>query len=164
MTWKCHTCGVEHDYLPLSFGADAPWRDFVHEGEFDERVTLTPDTCVVDEEIFFVRGHIEIPICDHPEPLSFSVWSSLSEASFAHMLDRWDSPGRASDPPYFGWLSSQIPVYPDTINLKLSVRSRPPGKTPLFTVELTQHPLALDQHGGITIEQWHDIAHQLLHA
>ncbi len=164
MSWKCNTCGIEHDNIPLCFGIEAPWSDIVPENEFAQRVDLSPDVCVVDEEIFFVRGHIQIPIYDYPSPLAFSVWASLSEESFAHMCERWSSPRRASEPPYFGWLSSPISVYPDTLNLKLSVRSRPPGQTPLFTVELSGHPLALDQHSGITIEQWHEFAHQLLHS
>jgi hypothetical protein len=118
----------------------------------------------VDEQAFFIRGHIEVPIHDCPEPLSFSVWSSLSEQSFLHMCNRWEGPDRALDPPYFGWLCSPIAVYPNTLHLKLSVQSRAPGLTPLFTVEPTEHPLALDQRNGISIERWHEIAHQLLHA
>jgi hypothetical protein len=162
MSWKCQTCGVEHANIPLCFGIDAPWRALVPESEFEHRVDLTPDQCVVDEKVFFMRGHIEIPIIDFPEVLAFSVWSSLSEQSFRHLCLRWEAPDRASDPPYFGWLSSPIAVYPTTIHLKLSVQSRPPGLTPLFTVEQNGHPLAIDQSNGISIGRWHEMAHQLL--
>lgn len=164
MPWKCHLCDSEHDDLPNCFGIDAPWPALVPEHEFDTRVELTGDQCVVDEEHFFVRGHIEIPIHGEVEPLSFSVWSSLSEQSFLYMSDRWDEPDRGSDPPYFGWLCSPISVYPSTIHLKLSVQSRPPGLTPLFMVEPTEHPLSLDQQHGITPARWHEIALQLLQA
>jgi hypothetical protein len=164
MKWKCHTCGVEHDDIPLCFGIDAPWPALVPANEFAHRVELTADQCVVDEQTFFIRGHIEIPIHDYPEPLAFSVWSSLSKQSFLKMCDRWDAPDRASDPPYFGWLCSPIAVYPNAIHLKLSVQSRPRGLIPLFTVEPTEHPLSLDQHNGITVERWHEFAHKLLHA
>jgi hypothetical protein len=164
MTWKCHSCGIEHADLPLCFGIEAPWRALVPECEFAQRVDLTPDQCVVDEQTFFIRGHIEIPIHNFPEPLSFSVWSSLSEHSFLHMSERWDSPDRVTDPPYFGWLCSPIAAYPSTIHLKLSVQSRPPGLTPLFTVEESDHPLAIDQRNGIAIDRWHQIAHEILHA
>ena len=143
---------------------EAPWREFIPENEFKQRVDLTSDVCFVDDQHFFVRGHIEIPIHDDPKPLAFSVWSSLNKHSMVHMYERWDDPERASDPPYFGWLCSRIPIYPNTLHLKLSVQSRAPGSTPLFTVEPTEHPLALDQHNGITSERWHQIAHQLLHA
>ena len=163
MNWTCHTCGVQHADIPLCFGIEAPWRALVPEGEFAQRVDLTPDQCVVDEKTFFVRGHIEIPIHDYPEPLAFSVWSSLSERSFLHMSGRWDSSDRASDPPYFGWLSSLIAVYPSTLHLKISVQSRPPGVVPLFSVEENKHLLSIDQHSGISIDRWHEIAHRLLH-
>ena len=163
MSWKCHTCGVEHDELPLCFGIEAPWRALVPEGEFAQRVELTPDQCVVDGKEFFVRGHIEIPILGYADALAFSVWSSLSEKSFSHMCERWDAAERGSDQPYFGWLSSPVGGYSNTIHLKLSVQSRLPGLTPLFTVEPTDHPLAVDQRNGISIERWQNIAHQILH-
>ena len=163
MSWKCQTCDAEHDDLPTCFGIDAPWQGLVPEDEFEQRVELTADQCVVDEQHFFIRGHIEIPIHGHSEPLSFSVWSSLSEKSFFHMCDRWEADDRGSDPPYFGWLCSPVHVYPSTIHLKLSVQSRRPGFTPLFTVEPTDHPLSIDQHHGISVERWHQLAHQLLH-
>jgi len=163
MTWRCPICDLEHDDLPLCFGIEALWRALVPESEFDQRVEPTSDLCVVDEKIFFIRGHIEIPVHESPEPFAFSVWSSLSEQSFLHMDERWEAADQGSDLPYFGWLCSPIPVYPETIHLKLSVQSRPPGLTPLFTVEPTGHPLAVDQHNGISIERWHDLAHQLLH-
>lgn len=163
MHWKCATCGIEHTDAPLCFGVDAPWRALVPENEFARRVELTADQCVVDEKEFFIRGHIEIPIHKYPQSLSFSVWSSLSERSFRHVCQRWEALDRANDPPYFGWLSSPIAVYPSTIHLKLSVQSRAPGLIPIFTVEPTDHPLAVDQRNGITTARWHEIAHRLLH-
>lgn len=163
MPRRCPTCQTEHDDLPLCFGIDAPWPAYVHERDFKRRVELTDDQCVIDGEHFFIRGHIEIPIHDYPDTLAFSVWSSLSEQSFRHMTDRWDDPDRDTDPPYFGWLCSPISVYPDTIHLKVSVQSRAPGFTPLFTLEPTDHPLAIDQHNGISADRWHTIAHQILH-
>jgi len=157
-------CGIEHDDVPVCFGLEAPWRELVPETEFDGRVDLTPDLCVVDGETFFVRGHIEIPIHDHAESLAFSVWSSISRDSFARMFERWESEDRASDAPYFGWLCNSIAVYPNTVHLKISVRSRPPGLTPLFVLEPTDHPLAVDQRTGISVERWHRLAHEVLHS
>lgn len=162
MNWRCPICGVQHDDLPTCFSIEAPWRALIPETEFEQRVELTRDQCVVDRKEFFTRGHIEIPIHNYSEALAFSVWSSLSEKSFHHMCERWELVERAVDPPYFGWLCSPILVYPDTLHLKLSVQSRSPGLTPLFTVEHTNHPLSIDQHHGISIQRWHEIAHLLL--
>jgi hypothetical protein len=164
MKWKCHTCGTEHEGDPLCFGLEAPWRFFVPENEFARRVLLNADVCVVDEQHFFVRGHIEIPIREYAGPFIFAVWTSLSLPSFRHMFERWEAADRAADPPYFGWLGSTIPVYPETLNLKLSVQSCAPGIVPRITVEPTEHPLALDQRNGISVQRWHQLAHQLMQA
>jgi hypothetical protein len=43
------------------------------------------------------------------------------------------------------------------------VQSRAPELVPLFTVEPSDHPLAIDQLQGITIARWHEIAHIILH-
>lgn len=163
MSWKCTTCGLEHEELPLCFGFDAPWPSLVPEDEFDRRVELTPDLCSVDGTAFFIRGHIEIPIIDHPDTFCLSVWSSLSQSSFRHTQERWRAPDRSDDPPYVGRLCSAIPVYPDTIHLRLSVQTRRPGLIPLITIEPTKHPLALDQRRGISVQRWHELAHCLLH-
>ena len=162
MAWNCRICGVEHDDVPECFGIEAPWRALVSNDEFQRRVELTNDQCVVDGSTFFVRGHIEIPIHGHPNPLAFAVWSSLSEESFLRMTDRWNAPDRESDAPYFGWLCSPISVYPDTIRLTLSVKSRSPGLTPVFDILNDEHALAIDQHNGISIERWHQLALQLM--
>lgn len=162
MSWQCGTCKADHTDLPTCFGIEAPWRALVPEQEFQQRVELTKDQCVVDEREFFVRGHIVIPIHDHPIPLEFSVWSSLSEASFVDMCDRWEDPDRAQTPPYFGWLCSPIHVYPETIHLKLSVQTKALGCVPHFTVESSEHPLFRDQHEGISIARWHELVHQLM--
>jgi hypothetical protein len=146
----------------MCFGWEAPWRSLVPEAEFKERVLLSGDQCVIDEKIFLLRGHIEIPILDAPEQAAFSVWTSLSQTSFMHAFTRWEAPDRANDPPYFGWMCSEIAVYPSTLHLKLSVQSRELGMVPLFTVEPTEHPLARDQHGGITLARWHALARALM--
>merc|ERR1712113_790401 len=79
--WTCALCGAVHEKLPLCYSADAPWKMMLSEAEFGERVRLTEDTCVVDGEAFFIRGHIEIPLHDMDGNLVYSAWCSLSRAS-----------------------------------------------------------------------------------
>lgn len=160
--WTCATCGVEHASLPLCFGADAPWRTFVPQREFNGRVQLTADQCVVDGQYFFIRGHIELPIVDAADHFSWSVWCSLSEASFRRMTERWDDPRRDGDG-YFGWLCTQIPVYPSTLHLQTNVRVRAVGLVPLIELHECEHPLYLEQRDGVTLERVHQIVHLATH-
>ncbi|WP_269317979.1 DUF2199 domain-containing protein [Exiguobacterium sp. KJ 601] len=50
----------------------------------------------------------------------------------------------------FGWLSTELPIYPDTINLKTNVHMRAVGIRPLIELLPTNHPLAMEQRNGIT--------------
>jgi hypothetical protein len=161
--WKCRHCGQAHDDMPVCFGIEAPWRALVSGEVFHSRVELSDSWCVVGDEHFFVRGHIEIPIINHATPLTFSVWSSLSEENFNRRQDRWNDPDRGDDPPNFGWLCSPIRPYDPVLHLPLLVQDREPGMVPLFTVTQIDHPLAIDQNNGITIAQWHKMALSLLH-
>jgi hypothetical protein len=157
-------CGVHHDDLPMSYGADAPyWYDVIAPEERDRRTELTSDQCVIDEKHFFVRGVLEIPVVDGEGPFIWGVWVSLSEANFLRASELWDRPGREQEPPYFGWLSTELPGYPSTINLKTLVHTRTVGLRPTIEIELTDHPLAKEQEQGITMARVQEIAQQLLH-
>jgi len=165
-SWKCRSCGKEHDTPSLCFGTDAP--DQWHLLSTKELATsqLDKSWCFIDakdEQAFFVRGHIDIPIIGADEVFTWSVWVSLSEKSFSRKMEIWNSVDRETEPPYFGWLCTSIEVFPDTMYLKTSVQERPGDTVPLVTVEPTAHPLAVAQHGGIAIETVTRWLEQLLH-
>jgi hypothetical protein len=115
-------------------------------------------------QFFFIRGVIEIPVTGRDEPFGWTVWVSVSGDNFARAVDAWYRPGRESEPPYFGWLSNEISVYPDpTINLKAYLRTRPVGQRPWIELEPTGHPLAVEQRNGIDEARVREIAARAMH-
>lgn len=124
---------------------------------------LSSDQCVIQGQAFFMRGTIEIPVTDLGETLSWGVWVSLSPEKYARAGELWETPGRENEPPYFGWLSTALPTYPPTINLKTNLHIRPVGQRPLIELEPTDHPLAVEQRNGITLARVQQIAETLLH-
>jgi hypothetical protein len=75
------------------------------------------------------------------------------------------TPGRESEEPYFGWLSSDIPSYePTTLELKTHVHTQPVGQRPVVELEPTDHPLAVEQRTGITVARVQRIAELMLHS
>lgn len=162
----CATCGQWHADLPLAYGTRAP--DIyggIPESERAARAELSSDQCIIDGEHFFVRANIELPVVDAEQSFSWGVWVSLSEASFDRVSDLWETPGRESEPPFFGWLSTTLPfsVYPSTLNLKTHVHLQPVGVRPLVELEPTDHPLAVEQREGITLARVAEIAALVLH-
>ena len=161
--YDCGTCGKHHHEVPLDFAFDAPV--YYHQVPPDERAQrcqLTDDICVIEGD-YFSRGCLEIPIVDVPATLVWGVWTSLSKPSFDRMIELWDSEERLHEPPYFGWLSSSIPGYPETLSLKSNVHSRPKRMRPYVELEPTDHPLAVEQRNGITIDRAIAIAEMMRH-
>jgi hypothetical protein len=88
---------------------------------------------------------------------------SLSPTNYQRLMELWYQPGRESEPPYFGWLQAQLPLYPPTLNLKTMVHTQPVSMRPLVELEPTDHPLAVEQHQGITMKRVQEIAELVLH-
>lgn len=165
MGFHCGRCGEWHDDLPMSFGAEEPeYYHEVPEAERDTRCQLDGELCIVDDEHFFIRGCLEIPVLDGPGPFVWGVWASLARGSFKHVMQLWADPERHEQPPYFGWLQTELPGYPGTtLNLKTLVHSRPVGQRPRIELEPTDHPLAVEQREGITMARVQQIVEALLH-
>jgi hypothetical protein len=164
--YDCSVCGKHHDELPLHYGPTAPYVYFgIPEAEREERCILSSDQCVIDNKYFFIVGNLEIPVIGHDEDFSWDVWVSLSETNFMRAHELWNTPGRESEPPYFGWLSTELPCYPETtLHLKTHVHTREVGRRPRIELEPTDHPLAVEQRTGITWDRVREIAEQVLHA
>jgi hypothetical protein len=127
------------------------------------RAELGSDQRIIDDQHHFVRGCLQIPVLDGLGPFIWGVWISLSEKSFERMSELWETPGREGEPPYFGWFSASLPGYPETLNPKTIVHTRPIGQRPLIELEPTDHPLAVEQREGITMARVQEIAEIVLH-
>ncbi|WP_332757398.1 DUF2199 domain-containing protein [Streptomyces sp. MT206] len=148
----------------MNYMADAPavWDPAFAEAD---DCLLSSDQCVIHARHYFVKGLIEIPVIGSDEVFSWAVWVSLSRENFSRAADRWETPGREAEEPYFGWLTTDLSVYsPTTLNLKTHVHTRPVGERPFVELEPTDHPLAVEQCTGITRDRLQEIAAAVLHS
>lgn len=164
-SYLCHCCGERHDGSPMSYGTDAPayWGTSLAS---DESSMLGQEQCIIKAEHFFIRARLVIAVTDAPPGTEFDwgVWVSLSRDNFARALSLWTTAGREQEPPYFGWLSTNLPLYqPSTVSLKTHVHTQAVGKRPLIELEPTDHLLAAEQRTGITLARVQEIAETLLH-
>ncbi len=157
MTYRCSTCGKTHDDLP-DFGYRWPDRYFdVPEAERSLRIKATPDACSIDDQDFFIRGVILIPIRDQDDHLGIGVWVSQKRENYQTYLDNFDT---AEIGPFFGWLSNRIPFYgPNTWALKTMAHFQGSNQRPLIKLEPIDHPLCRDYSEGITLDRAWSIVH-----
>ncbi len=160
MSYVCHTCGDTHEGVP-HLGCDQPDPYFnVPEEELGQRVFITSDLCVIDNEHFLIRGVIEIPVHGQEDPFGFGVWVSQKEENYQTYVDNFES---GSIGPFFGWLSNQLSCYDeDTFCLKTVAHFRGDGQRPLIEVESTDHPLSVDQRNGISLERAWMLVHHYM--
>jgi hypothetical protein len=160
MSYTCATCGKSHDDLP-DIASDRPdywWT--IPEAERERRIVLTPDTCIVDREHYFIRGVIEIPIHGSKEVFGFGVWVTQKDANFQKYLENFES---AEIGPFFGWLSTRLTYYKDdTLSLKTMAHFRGGKLRPAIELEHTDHPLSVDQCRGIPLAKAWEIVHHYL--
>jgi hypothetical protein len=117
---------------------------------------------MIDRRDFFVRGCLEIPIIGRDDRFVWGMWVSVSETNFHRILDLWSASDAENEPPMFGWLCNDIPLYPRTLELATHVHLRSGGRRPAIELEPTDHPLAIEQREGISIARVEEIAAQLM--
>ena len=150
----CQGCSKWHDKLPLSFSVKVPLAATkIPADEVEQRVVITRDQCVIDGTSFYLRGRIVVPILGLEEPFIWGVWVEISPKNFVRTHELWNQPGREQEPSYPGWLDTELPLYGPTINLEVRVLTQVAGRRPHFEVVAGDHPLALEQRNGVTLER-----------
>ncbi|MFN9939599.1 MAG: DUF2199 domain-containing protein, partial [bacterium] len=115
--------------------------DWIPEDQRERRLSLGSDDCVIDEEMFLIRGCLEIPVQDETDPFIWGVWVDISKSDFKEGAASFDEEKRTHVGPFAGYLGSTLPCYPDTFNHLVVVHLRDKGTRPLVEVQASDHPL-----------------------
>jgi hypothetical protein len=177
LRWKCGSCDEWHSGPCLDFGYDSPYYWSKEHDNHQKRAKLLPewlkrrrktfltsDYCVIENENFFFRGVIHLPIIGTSDTFRWGVWGSLSRENFELLFAMDDDPKCVELPPMFSWLSNSIPEYPESLSLKMYAHIQPLNDRPKFELEHTDHPLAQEYHHGISPERVKEIMFRRLKA
>ena len=159
----CSVCGQSHEGVPLSWGPEDPdmWGDLPSEGR-QERGELGTDQCVIDDQHFFIRGRVEIPLTDMSEKFAWLIWVEVSAADFDDMHKKWNQEGRESTAPYSARLANHLTLYRQpTIGLRVKLQTMPVGTRPLIEI-VGDHQLHREQINGISSHDVQQIAQRIL--
>ena len=163
--YRCHICGQVHSGAPLSWGPDAPdaWIAIPSEDR-DRRGELGTDQAIMDDQRYFIRGRIEIPVVDTKEVFAWLVWVELNAADFEQTSKLWDTKGRERMAPVHpGKLANRLFLYKaGTLGLQVHVHTRPVGQRPYLEIA-SAHELRDEQTDGILSSRVQEIADTILH-
>ena len=160
--YRCPKCEEWHVGFPDIGYASPQHVSSIPEAERSKRLFLTSDLCVIDDEDFFIRCVLLLPVQGIPDTFGWGVWSTLSETNFLRYRQHYDE-DMSGWAPMFGYLSNKLPDYPDTLNLHVSVQPQEKGARPHLTLNHTDHPLYLEQQNGIALDKVLRLVESYLH-
>ncbi|CAN5595956.1 hypothetical protein BH10ACI4_BH10ACI4_34510 [soil metagenome] len=159
----CSQCGELHP-IAMKYSVKVPQAAIdLPKDQLDERLVITPDQCVIDGKDFYLRGRLLVPVIGLEEPFVWGVWAEVGPTDFIRTNERWSVEGRELEPAFPGWLNTRLPLFGNTINLEVDVKTQVVGWRPQFTVRDQSHPLAREQRQGITLDRVREIAEQIAH-
>jgi hypothetical protein len=159
----CSVCGERHA-LSLSYSVKAPKAaGEVPVAEQAVRVEMTKDQCVIDSSKFYLRGRIPIPVHGMEEPFIWGVWAEVSPKTYLRADALWKTEGRENEPVFTGYLATEVPIYGNTIDLEVDVKTQVVGRRPHFYVQDEAHPIAVEQREGISMARVQEIAELVAH-
>ena len=159
----CSCCGKVHEGSP-SFAFNAPDPYLEQSDEVKSNGHLGSDTCRYEDEDgkhYFIRVILQIPIHGIQSPFLWGVWSTLSEQSFNHYIENYETP--SLDHGYFGYLSNYLPYYENTYALCADVNVQLGGNRPTLSLHNTEHQLVYDFENGISVSKAQEIAEFCMH-
>jgi len=91
-SYICSCCGIDFSGFPFSFAADFPdpYANLSREDR-ELRSIIGSDQCIIDQERFYIRGCIELPISDGGGIFLWGVWARVNEEVFNEISDYWET-------------------------------------------------------------------------
>jgi len=128
--FECPSCGKTHTgVFDIAYDSPAVWTDSttpISNADIAPGMThfLAEDFCILEDEHYFVRCVLGLPILGTDTAFGLGVWSSLSNKNFTSYMESFRDRDQGRLGPWFGWFSNRLSGYPDTLNLKCRVHPR----------------------------------------
>ncbi len=155
LVYKCPCCERVLTGLPaLAFGLP----DFaaaIAKHEVEGRVSGDDDRCVVDDEHYFIRATMSVPIIGATETLEFSIWGTVSQDNFDRYQATFHEDHQSRLGTMFSWFASRLPLYEvSTLSLRGCLFLQDGRKRPVYEIDPSEtHQIVTDIRNGITRER-----------
>ena len=162
MAFVCSVCGQHHDERLLDIRLGLP--DDIHRLDTEERARrcwLAEDFAVLDDERFFVRGLLELPVPELESRFAYGTWCELAMPDFQELMRHWRDDDQF--PPVDCVVANELEPYRDTIGLRATLHATSPDKLPTVDLADAPHELVHAQREGITVDRSDELAAAVLH-
>ena len=150
--YTCSECGEIHEEWPALAYSSPSYYDNLPDQKKEDIAELDEDFCIVKEEentYYFIRVVLNQKVKNHHEDLQYGLWVSLSEKSFKDYQINFKNESHETG--YFGWLSSFIQDYDNSVSIPMDVQTKKGNERPeIIPHKETDHRFVRDYYDGIT--------------
>jgi hypothetical protein len=162
MPFVCSVCGEHHDQRLLDVRLALP--HVIHlldAGARTRRAWLADDFAVLDDERFFVRGLLELPIPRLEDRFAYGSWVEVSMRDFQELMRHWH------DDEQFDavecTVANELEPYHGTLGLHATLRATAADRLPAIELADAPHDLVDAQRHGISVGRSDELAAVVLH-
>lgn len=146
----CACCGEPAPVSALELSFRLPDEVFqLSKAERDARCRLSSEYIVLNDNRFFIRALIPLPVHGRVEPYHIGIWAEVSEKNFFRALALSSKPAQASTPPIPARLANQLPFHESSMGLSLTLQLTGPDTVPEVQLRPCKHTLYAEQSNGI---------------
>lgn len=162
MPFVCSVCGEHHDERLLDIRLGLP--HVIHlldSGARTRRAWLADDFAVLDDERFFVRGLLELPIPRLDDRFAYGSWVEVSMPDFQELLRHWHDDAQFAAVECT--VANELEPFRDTLGLRATLRATAPDRLPAIELAAAPHDLVDAQRRGISVRRSDELAAAVLH-
>lgn len=157
MSYRCQTCGQEHDGLPLDVGFAWPAAYLaIAEEQRASRCEATDDWCTIDGGRYFLRGCIYVRVPELDDSFAWGLWAEVSADTFRRSREIERADGRR-EPPHPARLSAEVKGYAGLDGHAAAVHFGDVQARPALVLLPSENLMFREQQSGITAHRVHEI-------
>jgi hypothetical protein len=131
--------------------------------ERDARAVVSSDLCILDDERYFIRCVMTVPVLDCDDTIDYGPWVEIESQDFGRYAVHFNGGGHPSWVAAEGYLANAFPAHAHTtlgLNCMVRVAS---DKSQRPTVEILDdsHPLQAEQVTGVPLPRALEIVGQM---
>lgn len=151
---QCSCCGkmVSRENIELTFKKPDDLVSLTEE-ELESRCKFNSGIFILDEEYYYIRAVLPLPVKETQENYNLGVWVQLPEKEFEVVWRLWDDENQHLNPPLQGILANSIPLTSASKNSFILLHLKGTKSRPEVEVLNENCSLFSEQKNGISLHR-----------
>jgi len=123
------------------------------EDEIEKTCRYNDEIYIYEEEYFYIRGILPLPIHDMDRDYNLGVWVQVSKNSFDRIYDLWSNENQSLEAPFEALLANNVPLTQGSKDANVQIKLMGPKTRPFVIVKDENCSLLDEQTLGIALHR-----------